>query len=53
MTALSGENYYYLIHGEGERTIIRVEIDKDLSSEDLLFWKERIISFLAKIMKES
>lgn len=44
--ALSGEGYHYYVYGDGNRTKIRVEIDKTLSAEDFKYWRERIIDFL-------
>ena len=44
--SLSGEDYHYYVYGEGNRTKIRVEIDKQLSVEDFKYWREKIIDFL-------
>jgi len=50
--SLSGENYHYFVYGDGKRTKVRLEIDKELSVDDFKYWRERIIEYLVHLELE-
>jgi len=50
--SVSGENYHYYVYGDGSRTKVRVEIDKNMSLDDFQYWRERIIEFLVHLELE-